>query len=243
MIFTTKGIVLQCIKYGETSIIAHIFTELFGRQSYLVNGVRTSGKTGKAHFFQPSSILEMQVYHNELKNLQRIKDMRWSVLYRHILHDVTRNAVALYMVELLQRSLKQPEANPDLFNFCEDSFLYLDEANEAITANFPLYFALQLAPFLGFRIQDTYSETKNIFNIHEGNFSEKNSPDINAASTETSYYISQLLKAIHPDGLEEILINRKIRKTILQTMESFYAWHIPEFGTMKTLPVLSEILS
>ena len=40
----TKGIVLRSVKYGETSIIVTIFTELFGVQSYLVNGIRTSSK-------------------------------------------------------------------------------------------------------------------------------------------------------------------------------------------------------
>ena len=95
MIYSTKGIVLRTVKYGETSVIAAIFTEMFGIQSYIVNGVRAHGKTSKAHFFQPSSILEMQVYHSELKNLQRIKDLNWSYLYRNILSDVTKNAVAL----------------------------------------------------------------------------------------------------------------------------------------------------
>ena len=95
MIYSSKGIVLRTVKYGETSVIASIFTELFGIQSYMVNGVRTSGKTGKAHFFQPASILEMQVYHNELKNLQRIKDLKWSALYKNILSDVMKNSVAL----------------------------------------------------------------------------------------------------------------------------------------------------
>lgn len=243
MIHSTKGIVLKTVKYGETSIIVSIFTELFGVQSYLVNGVRTSGKTAKAHFFQPSSILEMQVYHNDLKNLQRIKDIRWSTVYRNILSDVIKNTVALFMVELLQKSLKQPETHIDLFYFCEDSFLHLDKADENITGNFPGYFALQLAPFLGFRIQDNYSESRNTFNAQEGYFTEENISGLNHLSPEISYHISQLLKAIHPEDLGEISINRSIRRMILKSMESFYAWHIQDFGTMKTLPVLSEILS
>lgn len=242
MIFSTKGIVLRAIKYGETSIIASIFTEIFGIQSYMLNGVRTSGKTSKAHFFQPSSLLELQVYHNELKNLQRIKELKWSILYKNILSDVTKNAVALYMVELLQKSLKQPEANADLFHFCEDAFLQLDIANDEITANFPIYFSLQLAPFLGFRLQDNYSEKRNVFNLREGNFSDAESSAPDHLGVDISFHISQLLKAIHPEDLSEIKINRNIRRTILKSMESYYAWHIPEFGSMKTLPVLSEIL-
>jgi DNA repair protein RecO (recombination protein O) len=242
MIYSTKGIVLRTIKYGETSIIANIFTELFGIQSYMVNGVRTSGKTSKAHFFQPSSLLDLQVYHNELKNLQRIKEIKWSVLYKNILSDVTKNAVALYMVEVLQKSLKQPETNADLFQFCEDALLQLDMANEEITANFPIYFSLQLAPFLGIRLQDNYSEIKNVFNLQEGNFSEINSASSDHLSIEISYHISQLLKAIHPTELSEIKMNRNIRKEILKSLESYYSWHVPEFGSMKTLTVLSEII-
>ena len=122
MIHSTKGIVLRTIKYGETSVIASVFTELFGIQSYLVNGVRTSGKSSKAHFFQPSSILDMEVYHNDLKNLQRIKDLKWSFIYKTILSDVIKNSIALYMVELLQKTLKQPEPNADLFFFLRRCF-------------------------------------------------------------------------------------------------------------------------
>jgi len=75
----TKGIVFRTVKYGETSIVVTIFTELFGVQSYLVNGVRTSSRkgSGKANLFQPAAILDLVVYHNELKQLNRIKEFRW----------------------------------------------------------------------------------------------------------------------------------------------------------------------
>lgn len=242
MIHSTKGIVLRPIKYGETSIITHIFTELFGIQSYLVNGARTSGKTSKAHFFQPASILEMQVYHNDLKNLQRIKDLKWSVLYKNIFSDVVKNSVALFMVELLQKSLKQPETNEGLFQFCEDAFLQLDIADIEMTANFPIYFSLQVAQILGFGLSDNYSDEKNVFNLNDGNFSTEDSASPNHLSKELSWHISQLLKAVHPQDLNEIKMNRNTRKEILKSLESYYAWHVPDFGTMKTLNVLSEVL-
>lgn len=242
MIHSTKGIVLRTVKYGETSVIASIFTEGFGIQSYIVNGVRTQSKTSKAHFFQSSSILEMQVYHNDLKNLQRIKELKWAYLYRNILSDVAKNAVALYMVELLHKCLKQPEANPDLFYFCEDAFLELDNCTNEITANFPIYFSMQLAYFLGFRLHDNYSIENNIFNPGEGNFSDKNLEQGNFIKNDISNHISQLLKACHPLDLKEIKLNKNIRKTILSVMENYYGLHIPEFGILKTLPVLHELL-
>ena len=168
----TKGIVLRAVKYGETSLIVTIFTELFGLQSYLVNGVRTSTKkgSGKANLFQPTAILDLVVYHNELKHLNRIKEFKWSYLYKNIFSDVPKNAVALFMIELLTKCLKQPEANPELFEFCEDAFIHLDESTGSVMANFPLFFALHLPVFFGFRISDEYSDKNSIVDLQEGMF-------------------------------------------------------------------------
>ena len=99
MIHATKGIVLRTVKYGDTSIITTVYTELFGIQSYIVKGVRQSSKTsaGKASFFQPAAILDMEVYHNNLKQLQFIKEYQWSYLYEKVLFDVIKNTVAMFL--------------------------------------------------------------------------------------------------------------------------------------------------
>src|SRR3978361_325445 len=161
MTHKTKGIILRTVKYGETSIITTVYTELFGIQSYIVKGVRQSTKksSGKAIYFQPAAMLEMVVYHNELKNLNFIKEYQWGHLYQHLLFDVVKNTVAMYIVEMLQHSLKQPEASPELFYLTEDTLKQLDIANPTLTANLPLYFSLHLAAELGFRIQGDYTVT------------------------------------------------------------------------------------
>src|SRR5689334_1170326 len=133
MLHKTKGIVLKTVKYGETSLVVSIYTELFGIQTYMVNGVRSSSKKGmgRANLFQPSSILDLVIYNNELKNLQRLKEYKWSALYESIFFDISKASVALFMVELLQKLIKQPETNPALFYFIEDAFLHLDHASPA----------------------------------------------------------------------------------------------------------------
>ena len=243
MIHHTKGIVLRSIKYGETSLVVNIFTELFGIQSYMVNGVRTQGKNVKAHYYQPSSILDLHVYHNTLKNLQRIKEVKWNYLYKSILSDVTRNAVALYMVELIHKCLKQPENNIAMFQYAEDALMALDVATEAITANFPIYFSIQMAHLMGFSIQDTYSDKFPILDLEEGRFISVRPHHRNFVEGDQSYYISQLMKTMHPDELNQIRINKTTRREILSSFQLFYALHMPEFGVMKTVPVLQELLS
>ena len=241
----TKGIVLRTVKYGETSLIVTAYTELFGVQSYLVNGVRASSRKGpgKANLFQPSAILDLVVYHSDLKNLQRIREFRWGYLYRHVFFDVMKNAVALFMVELLQKCLKQPEPNTDLFNFIEDSFIHLDECGGAVLANYPLFFAIHLTGFFGFRIQDLYSERSSILDLQEGIFVAEHPSHQKVLEGSYSYITSQLLRVRQPDELKGLPLNQESRRELLQAFLTFYGLHVHDFGEMRTLPVLQTILS
>lgn len=236
---------LKVVRYGETSIIAGIYTELFGMQSYMVNGVRTSSKkgSGRANLFQPGAILDLIVYHNELKNLQRIKEFKWGFVYEHIFFNVFRNAVALFMIELLQRSLKQPEPNPALFSFIEDAFLHLDQSGDSVAANFPLYFALHLSSFYGFRVSDQYSAERSVLDLEAGEFVHERPQHRNILENEYSELTSQLLRVMQPSELAQIRLNQETRRILLHAYESFYALHIQDFGMMKTLPVLEAVLS
>jgi DNA repair protein RecO (recombination protein O) len=241
---TTKGIVLRTVKYGETSVIVAVFTELFGVQSYIVNGVRTASKKGgtKANLFQPGAMLELVVYHNDQKNLQRIKEYRWSVLYEHIFYDVFKGSVATYMIELLTKCLKQPEPNEDLFYFMEDVLLHLDKSNMAVVANFPLFYAVHLANFFGFRIADAYSEYLPYLDLQEGMFVANVPHHTMFLDSMLSGVTAHLLKVMQPSELEELKLSVATRRTLLQFYETYYSLHVPEFGHLRSLPVLQEVL-
>jgi DNA repair protein RecO (recombination protein O) len=240
----TKGIVLRTVKYGETSIIGTVYTELFGIQSYIINGVRTISKKGssKANYFQPASILELEVYHNELKNLQRIKEFKWHFLYQHVLFDVIKNSVALFMIELLQKTIRQPEPNSDLYHFIEDALVHLDEADAAVTANFPVFFASHLTNFFGFRLSDEYDAQHSILDLQEGAFVSERPLHPYILEEPYSSIASQFLKVQQPHELKEIRINKEIRKILMNAYQSFYSLQIQEFGTMKTVAVLQEVI-
>lgn len=244
MLYKTKGIVLRTVKYGETSVIATIYTEVFGIQSYLVNGVRVSSKKGggKAGLFQPAAILDLVAYHSDLKNLQRLKEFRWSYLYQHLFSDIIKNSVGLFMIELLQKTLKQPESNSDLFQFIEDSFMHLDVSDQNIVANFPLFFALHLSSFYGFRFSDTYSEKRSFLDLREGEFVSDRPSHPHFLEDPYSFWTSQLLRVMQPEELKEIKLNHEIRRILLHAYQTFYALQIQDFGTMKSVPILQEVL-
>ena len=244
MLNKTKAIVLKTVRYGETSLIATMYTELFGIQSFMINGVRSNARSaaGKASLLQPAAILDLVMYHNDKKNLQRIKEFRWSFLYQDLFYNVIKNSIALFMVELLQKTLKEPEVNTELFYFIEDAFLHLDASNDTVMANYPLFFSLHLTSFYGFRFSDTWSESRTILDLQEGEFVSEIPQHPYFIDGNLSFITSQLLKVQLPAELNEIRLNKETRRALLQAYQSFYALHIADFGTMKTIPVLQEVI-
>ena len=72
MIRKTRGIVLHTTKYGESSLVVHCYTEQFGRQAFMVKGVRKSRKNNRSNLFQPLFILEFDVYHKDSRDIQLV---------------------------------------------------------------------------------------------------------------------------------------------------------------------------
>lgn len=239
---------MRTVKYGETSVVVSVYTEIFGQQSYLVNGVRTSGKkgSGKANLFQPGVILDMVVYHNELKQLQRIKEFKWGYLYKHILQDVIKNTVVLFMVELLSKCLKQPEENPDLFYFMEDALLHLDEADDKTVAGYPLFFLVQLTYFLGIPPQTATpaqaQEVHLFFDLKEGFFTPSLPDHHHYIQQPHTRALINLLQVRQPAELTEVALTGDNKRKLMAGMEEYYQLHITDFGTLRTVPILREIL-
>jgi len=244
MTHKTKGIILRTIAYGETSVITTAYTELFGIQSYIVKGIRKGSKTsqGKSSYFQPGAILDMEVYHNELKNLQFVKEFNWGYLYEHVFFNVVKNAAAMYMIELLIHSLKQPEANPELFYLVEDSLKQLDKGNDTLTANLPLYFTLHLASELGLRMQGEYGQQTPFLDLQEGVFVKTAPQHTWYIADDEAKSTSAINNIMFYNDLENITLNRITRRSLLQSYQQFFALHIQDFGELRSLRVLQEVL-
>jgi len=245
MVHKTKGIVLRTVKYGETSIITSVYTELFGIQSYIVKGVRQTTKKsqGKANYFQPAAILDMEVYHNEMKNLQFIREYQWATLYNKIFFEVVANSVSMYVIELLLHSLKQPEANPELFYMSENILLLADTGDDTSLANIPSYFTLQLASGLGFQIQGEYQPDTPVLDLKDGNFVSEIPLHPYYLTGELATVTSSLLHITRQEQLSQLSLNGTIRQQLLYAYHQFMGLHIADFPEMKSLKILQEVLA
>ncbi|MEL0300434.1 MAG: recombination protein O N-terminal domain-containing protein, partial [Flavobacteriaceae bacterium] len=80
MLVETKAIVLHSIKYNDSSLIAHCYTETLGIQSFMLKGILSAkkGKIRKAHF-QPLTLLNIQFQYKNKGGLNFIKELRVAI--------------------------------------------------------------------------------------------------------------------------------------------------------------------
>jgi DNA repair protein RecO (recombination protein O) len=105
-----------------------------------------------------------------------------------------------------------------------------------------LFFALQLPSFFGFRISDHYTEEQPVLDLQEGMFVSERPHHPHFLEGKQAEVTNELLKVMQPEELEQVKLHHDFRRQLLFTYETYYALHIQDFGTMKTLPVLREVL-
>ena len=97
--YKVRGIVLNTIKYGESSMVAHLLTDVAGRKSYMVQGIgKGSGrKGGKGALFQPMFLVDLVALESSHTQIDRIKEASLAMPLQSIPFDVRKSTVALFM--------------------------------------------------------------------------------------------------------------------------------------------------
>lgn len=240
MLQATKGIVFQHLNYAESSVIVKIYTEAYGLQSYMVKGVRSRKSKTRPALFQPLTLLDLVVYHKEGKQLQHIREIRVEYAYHSIPVNLVKRSLLFFLDELLVKSIREETANQPLFNWIINALKWLD-LSDSNMVNFHLVFMMQLTRFLGFYPKNNLSSATVYFDLQEGQFVSH--PPAHPNYTED--LLSNQLLAIHTATFEEsgnLTITNKERRKLVETLVTYYRFHLPNFGELKSLEVLKTIL-
>lgn len=238
MIETTKAIVINTIKYGDTSLIATCYTEKSGLKTYMLKGVLKAKKAKvKTAYFQPLMQLNLTANHNTKGALNSIREVEVINFYNSIYTDIKKQSIVLFLSEILYYSIKEEEQNASLFKYLEASLLWLD-AHDAIS-NFHLLFLLNLTKHLGF-----YPEVKNIdltyFNLLEGRFT--NTARMHTLTGEKITQFKKLL-GINFDGIDQVNFSASNRQDVLSILIQYFELHVSGFKEPKSLNVLKSVFS
>lgn len=236
---TTKAIVLSSLKYGDSSLIVKAFTASDGLKSYLLKGVLASKKGKlKPAYFQPLSQLELEVNHKNKGTLESIREAKVNYHYQTLHTDISKNAMAMFLAEVLGNSVREEEQNEGLFEFLEASLQWFD--SHVAISNFHIYFLIRLIKYFGF-YPDTNAMGAKYFDLVEGAFT--NTPSLNPHLTGENLSFFKSFLGINFDEVQSIKMNKTNRQKLLKSLVLYYELHLQGFRKPKSLAVLNEVFS
>lgn len=240
MLHKTRGIVFKTTDYSESSVVVQVFTEKFGLQSYLINGVKKPRAKIKMNSLQPLHLLDMIVYHKGTGSIQRVSELRQLPVFTSIPYDIVKSSLTMFLNEVVYKSVRQHEPDEVLFEFLFHAIEILDRTETGL-ANFHLYFLLRLTRFLGF-YPDTTLAGADYFDLKNGNYSKFQPPHSFILEQPYTSIWSAILAA-NFRNLDQLQIRPAQRKVMLEKILVYYQLHVEGFGQVKSHEVLEEILS
>ena len=241
MLVSTEGIILHYLKYGENAVIVNIYTKEFGRQAYMLNISRSRKAKVKSNILQSLFLVDLVAYQKYSREVQRIKEIKNQPVYQNIPFDVTKSTQAIFLAEMLSKTLREQESAPEMISFIQNSLLFFDLADEGI-ANFHLWFLFRLTEYLGFLPHTKKTGFEGWFDMRSGAvvpFEPSHPFFFHKEATE----MLGSLASLKIQEISELKISRNLRGYLTSKLVEYYQLHFEHLGEIKSLKVLHEIFS
>ena len=236
----TEGIVLQSIRYGDTSLIVRVFTRNFGLKSYMVKGAFNRGAKNRAALFQNLSLIQyVEAGKPNKGTLGYLKDVQLTTVYQSLPFVMNKSAILMYVSELLTKTITEQEQNTALYDFIVKSLQWLDIVEQGY-ANFPLFFTLELTRHLGFYPKANH-EAGFCFDMMEGTFARDYPVHPYYLDAESARLLARFIGT----GIDEacrLPMRVSQRRELLDGLIVFMRLHAPVMKDFRSHEVLKAVL-
>lgn len=234
-----RGIVLHTLKYGDSSLVVYLLTDVGGRRTFLLQGIRSrSGRGSKMGLLQPMFPVEFEGMEFARQQMDRFREIRAGYALQSLPFDVRKSTVALFMAEVLYRLVRESEANEALFDFVWSSVAALDQMQDGV-ANFHLWFLAHLSRLLGFCPGNDYLPDA-WFDIREGLYTQTQPQHVDYMEQPSARLLHELL-ACDVRRLREIGLNRGQRVTFLNDLLAYFGYHLDAVSAVQSVRILREV--
>ena len=235
-----EGIVLQSLRYGDSSLIVKIYTRNHGLKSYMVKGAFNKSSKSRVALFQNLHLINyIETGRPNKGTLGYLKDVQLSLNYQSIPFDMNKGAILMYISELLVKTLTGQEQNEALFDFIVQSMQWLDLVADGY-ANFPLFFTLELTRHLGFYPKSNY-QSGYCFDMMEGSFVQDYPLHPYYFDAEAALLFSKILDA-SIDQVYSLPMRVAQRRELLDGLSVFMRLHAPVMRDFHSHEVLRLVL-
>lgn len=239
MLTKTQAIVLHSIKYGETRIIVDVFTRSHGRLSLIVSIPKSPKSKVKKQFFQPLTLLEIEVDVRPKVQLQKLLDVVLLNPFSSIPFETRKLSISLFLAEFLYYALRSEQQNTPLFDYIVNSILWLD-GRSSHYANFHLVFLMRLSRFLGFYPNLENYALGDYFDLRESVFCVVPPVHRDFLRPDEAEKICLMMRMDYPT-MRLYCMSHRERNRLLEVVLTYYRLHLPDFPELRSLTVLQSL--
>ena len=234
-----RGIVLNTIRYSDKHNIVHIYTDGRGLMSFAVPLGKTHAARMRNALLMPLSLVEIEAGVRSGRDLAMLREVRRSYPLSSIYSDPLKNAIALFISELLAHVIQEPESNPYLFAYIEQSVRLLEQQAGQV-ANFHICFLYHLGAHLGIQPNVESYREGYWFDMTDGVFT----PDAargHAMLPPAEAQVIHLLSRMTFGNMTVFRFSRDERNRMLDVIISYYRLHNAAIGTLRSPDILKQL--
>jgi len=234
-----KGIVLNTIHYSDKHNIVHVYTDGRGLMSFAVPLGRTHAARMRNAMLMPLSLVDIEAAVHSGRELSSLREVRRNYPLATLYSDPVKNAIALFISELLAHVIQEPEGNDPLFRYIEQSVQLLEQLPGQV-ANFHICFLYHLGAHLGIQPNLESYRKGYWFDMTDGVFvpaAVRGHMHLQPHEAQVIHLLSRMTFG----NMSVFRFNRDERNRLLDVIISYYRLHNAAIGTLRSPDILKQL--
>ena len=234
-----RGVVLNTIRYSDKHNIVHIYTDGRGLMSFAVPLGKTQAARMRNALLMPLSLVDLEAGVRPGRDLAVMREIHRNFPLATIYSDPVKNAISLFISELLAHVIQEPEGNDPLFRYIEQAVQLLEQLPGHV-ANFHICFLYHLGAHLGIQPNVESHHDGYWFDMTDGVFVPAAvSGHMNLQPSEAQ--VIHLLSRMTFSNMAVFRFNREERNRVLDVIISYYRLHNAAIGTLRSPDILKQL--
>ena len=234
-----RGVVLNTIRYSDKHNIVHIYTDGRGLMSFAVPLGKTQAARMRNALLMPLSLVDLEAGVRPGRDLAVLREIHRNFPLATIYSDPVKNAISLFISELLAHVIQEPEGNDPLFRYIEQAVQLLEQLPGHV-ANFHICFLYHLGAHLGIQPNVESHHDGYWFDMTDGVFVPAPvSGHMNLQPSEAQ--VIHLLSRMTFSNMGVFRFNREERNRVLDVIISYYRLHNAAIGTLRSPDILKQL--
>ena len=164
----SQAIVLHLTRQGDSGAVLHVIDSVAGRQGVFVRGLG-KGRGISTATFHSLAVIDMVTFASPKSSLLYLRECTPVLQLDGLRTDISKSTTALFISEVLYRSLKNDDGDPGLWSWLAEMIVALDSL-QGSAANFHLWWMAGYCIKSGFRPNDNWSGERPVFDIVSAQF-------------------------------------------------------------------------